>query len=101
MGSQIHIPEDNLADFCKKNHICRLSFFGSIIQGDFGPDSDIDVLVEFEPGCVPGFFQLFDMEEELSLILGGRKIDMRTPQDLSRYFRDKVLRTSELRYAGK
>jgi len=99
MGSKIYIPEDKLAEFCKKNHIRRLSLFGSIIRDDFGPDSDIDVLVEFEPGCTPGFFRLFDMEEELSLILGGRKIDMRTPQDLSRYFRDKVLKTSELQYA--
>ena len=99
MGNKIYIPEDKLAGFCKKNHILRMSLFGSVLRDDFGPDSDIDVLVEFEPGCTPGFFRLFDMEEELSLMLGGRKIDMRTPQDLSRYFREYVLKTSELQYA--
>jgi len=99
MGSQFHISKDKLAGFCEKYHIRRLSLFGSVLRDDFGPDSDIDVLVEFEPGCAPGFFQLFDMEEELSLIFGGRKIDIRTPRELSRYFRDNVLRASELQYA--
>jgi len=99
MGAQIHIPKEKLSDFCEKNDICRLSLFGSIIRDDFGPDSDIDVLVEFKTGCVPGFFKLFDMEKELSLIFGGRTVDMRTPKDLSRYFRDNVLEISELQYA--
>ena len=99
MKNKIYIPKDKLAGFCKKNHIRRMSLFGSILRNDFGPDSDIDVLVEFEPGCTPSYFQLFDMEEKLSTILGGRQIDMRTPHDLSRYFRDQVLNTSELQYA--
>ena len=70
-----------------------------MLREDFGPESDIDVLVEFEPGHVPGFFRLFDMEEELSSMLGGRKVDMRTPQDLSRYFREEVLASAEVQYA--
>ena len=92
------IAKERIAEFCKRYHICKLSFFGSILRQDFGPDSDIDVLVEFEPGHVPGFFRLFDMEEELSSLLGGRKVDLRTPEDLSRYFRDEVMEYSLVQY---
>lgn len=95
----IDIPKQMLAEFCKKHHIEKLSLFGSILREDFGPDSDIDVLAEFEPGYVPGFFRLFDMEEELSDIFSGRKVDLRTPQDLSRYFRKHVLEMCEVQYA--
>jgi uncharacterized protein len=73
--------------------------FGSILREDFGRDSDVDILVEFEQDHVPGFFRLLDMEEELSNLFGGRKVDIRTPQDLSRYFRDDVLAEAEIRYA--
>ena len=86
-------------EFCKRNHIRRLSFFGSVLRDDFTPSSDIDVLVEFDPVNVPGLFDLTRMEEELSSILGGRKVDMRTPEDLSKYFRDYVLSTAEKMYA--
>ena len=93
--------EEKIAEFCRKNHICKLSLFGSVLREDFGPESDVDVLVEFEPGHTPGFFRLFDMEEELSSLLGGRKVDLRTPEDLSRYFRDEVLAQSRVQYRQK
>jgi uncharacterized protein len=96
---RLDIPGNQIADFCRRNHIRRLSFFGSVLRADFRKESDIDVLVEFEPGHVPGFFRLFDMEEELSSLLEGRKVDLRTPRDLSRYFRDEVLATAKVQYA--
>ena len=100
MSSKVpRIPQDRLTGFCRRHHIRKLSLFGSVLRDDFGPDSDVDVLVEFEPDHVPGFFGLFDMEEELSSILDGRKVDLRTPQDLSRYFRDEVLASAEVQYA--
>jgi len=98
--AQIGLPEDKVASFCKKHHIRKLSLFGSALRDDFGPGSDVDILVEFEPGKAPSFFRLFDMEEELSAMLGGRKVDLRTPEDLSRYFRDKVLATAAVQYAA-
>lgn len=96
---RIELPQDKIASFCKKHHIRKLSLFGSVLRDDLGPGSDIDILVEFEPGKVPSFFRLFDMEEELSAILGGRKVDIRTPEDLSRYFRDRVLAAAVVQYA--
>lgn len=99
MKNRVDISREKIEEFCRRNHIRRLSLFGSVLREDFGPESDIDVLVEFEKGHVPGFFRLFDMEEELSTILGGRKVDMRTPEDLSRYFRDEVISTAEVQYA--
>jgi len=92
--------EDKIADFCRRHHIRRLSLFGSVLREDFGPESDLDVLVEFEPGRVPGFFTLYDMEQELSAMVGGRTVDLRTPEDLSRYFRDDVLARAEVQYAA-
>ncbi|OIP28956.1 MAG: nucleotidyltransferase [Deltaproteobacteria bacterium CG12_big_fil_rev_8_21_14_0_65_43_10] len=96
---RVELPQDKVASFCKKHHIQKLSLFGSVIRDDLGPGGDIDILVEFEPGNVPSFFRLFDMEEELSVILGGRKVDIRTPEDLSRYFRDRVLASAVVQYA--
>lgn len=96
---RIELPQDKIASFCKKHHIRKLSLFGSVLRDDLGPGSDIDILVEFEPGKAPSFFRLFDMEEELSAILGGRKVDIRTPEDLSRYFRDRVLAAAVVQYA--
>jgi predicted nucleotidyltransferase len=92
------LDKEKIAGFCRRNHIRKLSLFGSVLREDFGPESDVDVLVEFEPGHTPGFFRLFDMEEELSSLLGGRKADLRTPEDLSRYFRDEVLAQSRVQY---
>ncbi len=78
-------------DFCRRHRIRRLSLFGSILRGDFGPGSDVDVLVEFEPGGAPGYFELGEMKDELSKLF-DRNVDLRTPRSLSPYFRDRVLR---------
>jgi predicted nucleotidyltransferase len=94
----IGIPRRKIAGFCRRHHIRKLSLFGSVLRDDFGPDSDVDVLVEFLPGHTPGYFSLFDMETEFSALLGGRKADIRTSQDLSRYFRDQVIREARVQY---
>ena len=99
MNKNLAITKDKIADFCRGHHIRRLAVFGSALREDFGPDSDVDVLVEFEGGHVPGFFGLLDMEQELGGLFGGRKIDLRTAEDLSRYFRDEVVATAEVQYA--
>jgi len=96
---RIDFPQDRVAEFCRRYHIRRLSLFGSVLREDFRPDSDVDVLVEFESSYEPGFFGLARMERELSELLEGRKVDLRTPEDLSRYFRDEVLAVAEVRYA--
>lgn len=98
MNKSIAVPKDKIAEFCKRHHIRRFAFFGSILRDDFRPESDVDVLVEFEPGQVVGLIRLAGMELELSEIL-GRKVDLRTPADLSRYFREEVLRSAEVQYA--
>jgi len=98
--AKIEIPKEKIAEFCKKHHIKRLSLFGSIISDHFTQDSDIDVLVEFEEGQVVGLLRLAGMELELSAIL-GRKADLRTPADLSRYFREEVLSSLEVQYAER
>ena len=90
MEYRISVPHEKLSAFCRRNHIKRLAFFGSVLRGDFKPTSDIDVLVEFEKGQTPGF-EFFRMQEKLSELL-GRKVDLNTPGDLSRYYRDRVLR---------
>ena len=95
----IEIPKGEIAGFCHRNHIGRLAFFGSALRDDFHSDSDVDVLVEFEPRHTPGFLRLAGMERELSGLLGGRRVDMRTLEDLSRYFRDEVVASAEVHYA--
>ncbi len=92
-----NMPKDKLAEFCKKNYIKKLSLFGSALHGTLGPDSDIDLLVEFEEGHTPGLFSIVRMEMELAEAL-GRKVDLRTPGDLSRYFRDEVMQNAKLEY---
>jgi predicted nucleotidyltransferase len=100
MGNKgIFISDNKIADFCRRHHIQKLALFGSVLRDDFKPDSDIDILVEFEPGQTPSFFRLFDMEEELSFLFNGRKVDLRTPEDLSQYFRDDVIANAEVHYA--
>ena len=91
------ISKEKLKDFCTRNHIKKLSVFGSSIRGELQPESDIDILVEFEQNHTPGLFTIIRMEMELTEII-GRKVDMRTPEDLSRYFRDEVVRNAELQY---
>ncbi len=98
MNGKLIIDKDEIREFCERHYIRRLAIFGSALRDDFGPDSDVDVLVDFIPGHTPGFFKLFEMEEELSGLLGGHKIDMRTPEDLSRYFRDTVVATAQVQY---
>jgi len=95
---RITIDQNLLAAFCRRHHVRRLALFGSVLSADFGPDSDVDVLVEFEPAHVPGFFGMARLERELSALL-GRKVDLRTPEDLSRYFRQDVLDQAEVQYA--
>jgi len=96
--AQIKIPKKKVEEFCKKHHIHKLSFFGSVLRDDFRSDSDVDVLVEFDPNHIPGLIRLAGMEFELSEIL-GRTVDIRTAQDLSRYFRQEVLHSAEVQYA--
>lgn len=93
---QIKVPRKELEAFCKKNHIRKLAFFGSVLREDFGPKSDIDVLVEFEQGKTPGL-AFFSMQNELSEIL-DRKVDLNTPGFLSKYFREQVMREAEVQY---
>lgn len=93
---KIRVPRKKLAEFCRKNHIRKLAFFGSVLRDDFGPRSDIDILVEFEEGKTPGF-AFFSIQEELSKIL-GRKVDLNTPGFLSKYFREQVMRDAEVQY---
>lgn len=96
---QIHVDRERLALFCRRHHIRRLALFGSALRREFGPESDVDVLVEFEPEHVPGLLGIARLERELSAIFGGRKVDLRTPEDLSRYFRADVIAEAELQYA--
>lgn len=96
MKSQIQIPREKLAEFCRQNHIRKLALFGSVLRDDFRPDSDVDVLVEFEPEHIPGF-AFFGMQDELADLL-GRKVDLNTPGFLSRYFRDEVRNSAEVLY---
>lgn len=93
----IKIPREVIVRFCGQNQIRRLALFGSILTDRFRPDSDVDMLVEFEQGCVPGFLRLAQMEQDLSALL-GRRVDLRTPQELSRYFRDEVLASAVVQY---
>ncbi len=99
MTVNIAIPKDETAAFCRRHHIRRLSLFGSVLRDDFGADSDIDVLIEFEPGHVPGL-AFFAMEAELSEIL-GRKVELSTPAFLSRYIRDSVLANAQIQYDAR
>ena len=98
VDERFDISPDVIAQFCKKHHIREMSLFGSVVRDDFGPESDIDVLVEFEAGHVPGLITLAGFEHELSELLGGRKVDINTSLTLSPYFRDEVLQEAEVLY---
>lgn len=99
MDLPIEIDREQLADFCRKHHLTKLALFGSVLTDRFGPDSDVDVLFEYDPEHVPTLFDVVRMERELSEIL-GRKADMRTPRDLSRYFRDEVVQNAVVQYVA-
>lgn len=97
--ANITFDRKRLAAFCRQHHIQRMAFFGSVLRADFDPESDIDILVEFDPNHVPGLFSIARMERELSAIFDGRKVDLRTAEDLSWYFRADVLKEAEVQYA--
>jgi predicted nucleotidyltransferase len=94
--ARIPLPKDEITRFCRRHHIRRLALFGSVLRDDFGPHSDVDVLVQFDPGKTPGW-EFFAMQDELAEIL-GRGVDLNTPGFLSRYFRDRVLAEAETVY---
>ena len=97
--AHVEIPEAEIGGLCRRNGIRKLALFGSVLTDRFSNSSDVDVLVEFRPQERVGFFRLADIENELSRLLGGRKIDLRTPMDLSRYFREEVVRNAVVVYA--
>jgi uncharacterized protein len=97
--TRIGIPREAIAAFCRRHHIRKLAFFGSVLREDFSPSSDVDVLVEFEPGHVPGL-EFFSMEDELSALL-GRKVDLNTPGFLSPSFRQQALAEAEVHYVAR
>ncbi len=98
MKARVAVPKKKIADFCRNNRIRKLAFFGSVLRPDFTPKSDVDVLVEFEPEARVGLFELYDMEQELSRLFGGRRVDISTPKSLSKYFRDQVMQEAEEQY---
>lgn len=95
--SKVVIPKDRIAEFCKKNHIRKLSIFGSALRDDFAVESDIDILVEFSPGTRVGLIRFAGLEMELEEIL-GRRVDLNTPGFISRHYRDRVLAEAEVQY---
>ncbi|MCX6034534.1 MAG: nucleotidyltransferase family protein [Chloroflexi bacterium] len=97
MSVKIDIPKAEIEAFCRRNRIRRLALFGSVLRDDFGPESDVDVLVEFEPGARVGLITLAGMEIELSRLL-GRKAEMHTVKGLNPHFRDEVLQVAEAQY---
>lgn len=98
-NTRIPIDRKQIVTICRKYHIQKLSLFGSVLRDDFRPDSDIDVLVEFEPGHTPGFLRLYQIEEELSPSLGGHRPDLVTPGFLNHRIRNRVLAEAEIQYA--
>ncbi len=98
--AHITIPKEGITHFCTQNQIKRLALFGSVLRDDFRSDSDIDVLVEFIPGKHVGMLAMSRIERELSQLFGGRTVDLRTPAELSRYFREDVLQKAEVCYGA-
>jgi predicted nucleotidyltransferase len=101
MAHSVFRDHDALAAICRRYHIRRLSLFGSTLKGSERPHSDVDLLVEFQPDAKPSLLTMARIEIELSPLLGGRKVDLRTAQDLSRYFRDEVIRAAETQYEAR
>ncbi|HEX7677300.1 MAG TPA: nucleotidyltransferase family protein [Thermoanaerobaculia bacterium] len=99
MSAHIKLDPEFVAEFCRRNHVQRLSLFGSVLTDRFRPESDVDFLIEFEPGDTPGFFALARMQFELEAVV-GKPVDLRTPKDLSRHFREEVLRSAEVQYSA-
>lgn len=99
MTIQIAVDRERIAEFCRRHHIVKLSFFGSVTTGDFREDSDVDVLVEYDEAHVPDFFTFFDQRDELTGMF-GRTVDLHTPAGLSHFFRDEVVRNAAVQYAA-
>lgn len=99
MALNIEVDHTSIAEFCRRDHIARLSFFGSVLRDDFTPESDVDVLATFEPSCMPGLFDLARMQRELGEII-GRRIDFKTAGFLSRHIRDEVLAEAQEEYVA-
>lgn len=99
MGLPITIEHERISEFCRRNQIRRFSFFGSVLRDDFGPESDVDVLVEFAAGASIGYVGMARMERELEEML-GRPVDLRTPNELSRHFRSSVLAEAREEYVA-
>lgn len=99
MSAHIKLDPEFVADFCKRNRIRKLALFGSVLTDRFRPESDVDVLVEFEEGARVGYIAMAGIEIELGERL-GRKVDVRTPKELSRYFRDQVIQSAEVQYSA-
>ena len=98
--NRLAVDQEALKRLCRRHHITRLSLFGSVLKGVDRPDSDVDLLVEFEAGAAPGLLGLAAIEAKLTSLLGGRRVDLRTPQDLSPHFRAEVTRSAEVQYAA-
>lgn len=96
---KINIDERKLSEYCKANHIKKLSFFGSVLTDKFSEESDIDILVEFEEDSTPGLLGITKLERELSQLI-GKKVDLRTKEELSRYFKDAVVKEAEVKYGA-
>lgn len=96
-GSNINISKQELSRFCRRNSVAKLSLFGSVLREDFHEGSDVDFLVEFESSLKPSYFKLMEMEEELSGLI-GREVDLRTPMELSKYIRQRVMDEAEEQY---
>ncbi len=97
--TNLQIPDEPIADFCRRHHIRKLAFFGSVLRNDFRPDSDVDVLVDFLPQHVPDFLALYEMEQELSALLEHRRIDLVTEKSLHHLIREPVLAAARVQYA--
>ena len=96
---RVRIPSKKIAELCQRHHIRRLAFFGSVLRDDFGPDSDIDVLIEFEEGHTPGLV-FIDIQDELSKLLGGRKVDLVTPKFLNHRIKDRIMKEARVAYVA-
>lgn len=99
MALRIEVDHEKIAEFCRRNHVARLSFFGSVLRNDFARDSDVDVLIEYEDDAPVGLFEMVRQQDELEEII-GRKVDLRTAGFLSRYFRDEVLAEAEAEFVA-
>jgi predicted nucleotidyltransferase len=97
----IEVSQSDIAEFCRQNGIRKLALFGSVLTERFSETSDVDVLVEFEPELRVGYFRMAAMERELSAFFGGRRIDLRTPSELSPYFRDEAVKNAAVQYAAQ